>query len=77
MYYIVLLLDMMETACGDNSGMIITPFNKAQITSPNWPNPYPPNSDCKWVITPTDGAEIQISLKGHKLREKYVYIYLE
>ena len=68
---------MMKMACGNNSEMVITQFNKAHIASPGWPNPYPPNIHCKWKITATKGAEIELSLKGHKLHRKYVYIYLK
>ena len=68
---------MTSIACGNGSSMVMTQYNKAHITSPNWPNTYPPNSDCKWVITQIDGKEIQLSLKGHKLLAKYVYIYLQ
>ena len=61
-------------ACGKDSVAVITQFNRAHITSPYWPNPYPPNSNCTWKITTTHDAEIKLSLKGHKLDQKYLYI---
>ena len=64
---------MTGIACGSDSVMVLTQFDEALITSPNFPNPYPPNSNCTWIITAADDAEIQLSLKGHKLKQKYVY----
>ena len=61
---------MTSIACGSDSVMVVTQFNEGHITSPNWPNPYPPNSNCTWIITATDNAEIQLSLRGHKLKQK-------
>ena len=49
-------------------------FNTTNISSPNWPSPYPPNTNCMWEIIATDGAAIQLSLKGYKLDFKYVVI---
>ena len=65
----------MSNACGNNAVMVITQFNTTDITSPNWPNPYPPNTSCMWEIITTDGAAIQLSLKGYKLDLEYVYLH--
>ena len=54
--------------------MVITQINTTDITSPNWPTPYPPHSDCTWEIIAPRGGKIQLTLKGHHLHEKYVYI---
>ena len=66
---------MTSKACENNSTMVITQQNELTITSPNWPNPYPPHSDCTWEIIAPRGVEIQLILNGYQLHEKYVYIY--
>ena len=64
---------MMRTACEENSKMVITQANKTDITSPNWPDPYPPHSNCTWEITAANDVEIQLTLKGYHVDERYVF----
>ena len=59
----------MTSACENNSTMVITETNK-KITSPNWPSPYPSNSECVWNIMAAQGARIQLKVKGHSLDER-------
>ena len=64
---------MMRTACEHNSTMVITQANKTNITSPNWPYPYPAHSKCTWEITASHGVKIQLTLKGYLVDERYVF----
>ena len=65
----------MRSACDNNSTMVITESNKTDITSPNWPNRYPPNSICAWKIIAPHDAKIQLTLKRYHVDERYVYIH--
>ena len=67
----------MSNACSKNPAMVITQVNKTDITSPNWPQKYPSQSDCTWKIIAPDGAKIQLSIKGHHLEEKYVCLHFK
>ena len=62
---------MMRTACEQNPTIIITQAPKTDITSPNWPSQYPPNSNCTWEITAPHGVKIQLTLKGYHVEERY------
>ena len=64
----------MRSACDNNSTMVIAESNKTDITSPNWPYPYPANSNCKWEIIAPLGSKIQLTLKRLHVDEWYVSI---
>ena len=51
--------------------MVITHENNTRITSPNWPKPYPPSSDCTWKIIAPIGAKIELKLKAYYLHDRY------
>jgi hypothetical protein len=62
----------MRSACDNNSTMVITESNETDIYSPNWPNRYPPNSNCTWEIIAPHGAKIQLTMKRYHFDERYV-----
>ena len=64
----------MSSACDNNSTMVFMESNKTDITSSNWPNPYPDNSNCKWEIIAPLGSKIQLTLKRVHVDERYVSI---
>ena len=64
----------MRSACDNNSSMVIMASNKTDITSPNWPNPYPANSNCMWEIIAPLGLKIQLKLKRVHVGERKVTI---
>ena len=64
----------MLSACGFNgTEMIITPSNYTDIHTPNFPEDYPNNLNCKWHIKADDGYQIELHIKGYELEKKYVY----
>ena len=65
----------MSTACDKNAPLVITQATQMNITSPNWPNPYPSPSNCTWEVIALAGVNIQLTVKGHHIAEQYVYIY--
>ena len=66
----------MTRACEKNSTMVIMKNNNTDIMSPNWPTPYPANSNCTWHVIGDPGVRIQLKLKGHLLNERYVCILI-
>ena len=61
----------MLSACEFNdTGMVLTPRNKTDIHSPNFPETYPNNLDCKWHIKADNDLRIELQLKGQELEEK-------
>ena len=64
----------MSSACNNNSTMVITESNKTDITSPNWPNRYPPSSNCMWKIIAPPGGKIELTLKQYHVDERCSYI---
>ena len=62
----------MMLACGFNRTMIVTNLNKTDIFSPQFPNNYPPNINCSWVIQAKHDERIEVKLKGYELEEGYV-----
>jgi hypothetical protein len=56
--------------------MVVTQESNTHITSPNFPKPYPPNSDCTWKIIAPKDAKIQLKLKGYHLDDRYAYIQI-
>jgi len=51
-----------SSACGG-----VLTGEKGEISSPNYPAFYPPNSDCIWVIKPASGRPVQLSFKSFNL----------
>ena len=62
----------MANACGENKTMVLTVQNLTHITTPGFPDLYPNNSDCQWLILAEDDKKIEISLRGHNLEDGYV-----
>ena len=60
----------MRDACGRNKVMVITILNLTDITSPGFPDRYPDNMDCKWLIVAEDDKQIEISLRGHEVESE-------
>ena len=61
----------MMLACGSSRAMIITNMNKTDIFSPHFPQKYPNNMNCSWLIQAKERERIMITLKGYELEEKY------
>ena len=61
----------MTNACGENKMMVLTEQNLTDITTPLFPDRYPNNMDCQWLILAKDDKKIEISLKGHDLEDGY------
>ena len=63
----------MLSACENNGAkMIITPSNYTDIYSPNFPEDYPSNLNCKWHIKADEGYKIVLHIKGIELEDGYV-----
>ena len=44
--------------CGSEKPLIIEDSMSGNITSPNYPNSYPPFSDCQWEIRANQGQAV-------------------
>ena len=53
---------MFFVACGG-----VLTRESGEISSPNYPGFYPPNSDCIWVIKPPSGKPVEISFKSFNI----------
>ncbi|XP_070570521.1 CUB and sushi domain-containing protein 1-like [Ptychodera flava] len=53
-------------ACGGD--LYISPGESVYITSPNYPDPYPSNSACRWTVS-TTGAHVHVSVTDFVLEE--------
>ena len=63
----------MYSGCGHNGAkMIITPSNYTDIHSPEFPEYYPSNLNCKWHIKADDGYQIELHIKGYELEDGYM-----
>ena len=61
----------MIAACGGgNKNMIITIANITDITSPNFPENYPNNMDCTWIIKASSDEKIELHLEGFELEKE-------
>ena len=60
----------MIDACGSDP-LIITIFNTTDITSPNFPNPYPNNLHCTWMIVAEVDKRVLLNVKGYEIEHKY------
>ena len=68
----------MMGACGSRP-LVITRFNKTDVTSPGFPNnPYPNNINCTWVIRADVDQRVLLEfVKGHEIEHKYLNIALD
>ena len=46
------------------------------IYSPNYPDHYPKNSNCKWLLKAEDGKRFKISIKIHNVVTRFDYVAL-
>jgi cubilin len=53
--------------------------SKGVLQSPNYPNYYPHNKDCKWIISVRSGQQIQLNVTDFSLEggSRCLYDYLE
>ena len=59
------------SACrGNGTEMLITPQNTTDIYSPNYPDFYPNNINCRWHIKVEKDFGIELQMKGDELEEK-------
>ena len=63
----------MADACGADSPMVITAQNSTDISSPNFPENYPNNMNCTWLIVAHNNATIELSLKGYETEREYEF----
>ena len=64
-YFIVIVnltVDGTEEACGSNKPLWITNSPEGYIQSPNYPNNYPNNSDCAWIIQVNPGTNLRLQI---------------
>lgn len=64
-YFMMLLpLDfnifLSEDPCGDGKPALISNSATGEISSPNYPNPYPNRADCQWHIQSISGHAVQL-----------------
>ena len=55
-----LTLSGIEDACGNNKPLKITNSTAGFIQSPNYPENYPNNADCSWLIELIPGTRLQM-----------------
>ncbi|XP_076821351.1 cubilin-like [Clavelina lepadiformis] len=48
-----------EAKCG---GVFMATSKPQRLTSPGWPNPYPSNQNCTWMLTAQQGYRIRIDI---------------
>ena len=63
----------MIDACGAKP-LVITIFNKTDITSPGFPNTYPNKIKCTWLIVADLDKRVLLKVKGHEIEDKYLNI---
>ena len=61
----------MADACNNDSPMVITAQNNTDIVSPNFPENYPNNMNCTWLVVADNNATIALSLKGYETEKEY------
>jgi len=44
------------------------------FTTPNWPDSYPPNQDCYWLIESEDGKEFEVIIGQGETESEFDYI---
>ena len=63
----------MMLACGADRIMKISNMNKTDILSPQYPEEYPNNMKCSWLILAKEREIIKLTLEdnGYELEDKY------
>ena len=54
----------MQAACDIRRPMVITIFNRTDISSPKYPENYEHDLNCAWRLVTGDATRIELSLKG-------------
>jgi len=57
-----LSLSGIEDACGNNKPLVITNSTEGFIQSPNYPENYPSNANCSWLIELIPGTRLQMHI---------------
>ena len=65
-----LTVDGTEQACGSNKPLQITNPSQGYIQSPNYPNEYPSNSDCAWILQVIPGTTLRLEVDDIKIEER-------
>lgn len=52
-----------EEACGSNKPLLVTSSYQGVVQSPNYPNNYPDQLDCAWLIEIENGTRVTINIK--------------
>lgn len=63
-------------SCAGSCGGTTFIRSRDNLTSPGYPNGYPPNLHCQWVITAEDGQRVQINLTHIDLEQGHDLLYL-
>ncbi|XP_077982535.1 hatching enzyme 1.2-like [Glandiceps talaboti] len=58
--------------CGETH--LLSSENSIEISSPNYPEDYSNNQDCTWIVTNTDGGNIQLSFSNFITESSYDYV---
>jgi len=59
------LLTFLAT-CGGN---FLVSDDKQAFSTPNWPNNYPANQDCYWVINPVERKYLEVTLQTGETKD--------
>ena len=56
--------------CENESPLVFTSNNQTEITSPNWPDMYPPLCNVTWILIASPEEQIKLSVKGYHLQKE-------
>ena len=56
--------------CGRNQPLVVNASSDGFILSPNYPNLYPNNAECTWLIVNDDQASIELTIMELALEEE-------
>ena len=59
-----------EDPCGAGKPLLISNSTTGEISSPNFPNPYPDNADCQWHIHSISGNVIRLAFSTFDLEAR-------
>jgi len=57
--------------CGE---IFVTSNNVQNFSTPNWPEPYPDNQDCHWIISSDGRIEFDVTVNQGEIQPDYDYV---
>ena len=60
--------------CGTNQPEIINASNAGHISSPGYPNEYPNDADCSWLLQTKSDDVVQLTIMDFDLEFKWVAV---